>query len=310
MKLQQLRYVYVVAQRELNVSEAASALHTSQPGVSKQIRLLEQELGIPIFVRSGKRLVAVTEPGNTVIAAAQRILSEVDNLKKVGSEYRGTGQGTLSIATTHTQARYALPSVLSQFRTKYPNVMVRIHQGSPAQIVEMVRSGDADLAIATEAVGECDDLVSMPCYQWNRCVVVPQRHPLLRLKRKLTLEDIAKYPLITYDFAFAGRSRTHRAFADRGLTPNVVLTAIDADIIKTYVRLGMGVGLMAAMAFDAKSDKPLHSVDAGHLFEASTTWVGMKKGSFLRGYTIDFISAFAPHLTRSAIDRALRGDPV
>jgi LysR family cys regulon transcriptional activator len=241
------------------------------------------------------------------VSAAQRILSEVDNLKKVGAEFTAASKGALSIATTHTQARYALPGVLPTFRARYPKVMLRIHQGSPSQIVDMVRGGEADLAIATEGVGDSSDLVSMPCYQWNRCVVVPPRHPLLRLRRKVTLEDIGAYPLITYDFAFAGRSQTHRAFAERGITPNVVLTAIDADIIKTYVRLGMGVGLMAAMAFDAKADKPLHAIDVGHLFEPSTTWVGVKKGSFLRGYTVDFIAMFAPHLTRAAIQRSLRG---
>lgn len=306
MKLQQLRYVCVVAQRALNVSEAAHALHTSQPGVSKQIRLLEHELGIPIFVRTGKRLVSITEPGRVVISTAQRILGEVDNLKKIGAEFTGAKKGTLSIATTHTQARYALPNVISAFRERYPAVILRVHQGSPAQIVEMVRGGEADLAIATELVGESADLISLPCYEWNRCVVVPPRHPLLRLARAVTLEDIAKYPLITYDFAFAGRSQTHRAFTDRGITPNVVLTAIDADIIKTYVRLGMGVGLMAAMAFDAKSDKPLRALDASHLFESSTTWIGVKRGSLLRGFAVDFIAMFAPHLTRAAITKVLK----
>jgi LysR family cys regulon transcriptional activator len=307
MKLQQLRYVYVVAQRALNISEAAGALHTSQPGVSKQIRLLEHELGVPIFVRAGKRLVSITEPGREVVAGAQRILSEVDNLKKIGAEFTGAQRGTLSIATTHTQARYALPGVLPAFRARYPKVVLRIHQGSPTQIVDMVRSGEADLAIATEGVGDSADLTAMPCYRWNRCVVVPPRHPLLRLRRRITLEDIGAYPLVTYDFAFAGRSQTHQAFAGRGIVPNVVLTAIDADIIKTYVRLGMGVGLMAAMAFDAKTDKPLRAIDASHLFAPSTTWIGVRKGTLLRGYAVDFIATFAPHLTRATIQRTLKG---
>lgn len=306
MKLQQLRYVCVVAQRALNISEAANALHTSQPGVSKQIRLLEHELGVPIFVRSGKRLVSITEPGRVIVSAAQRILSEVDDLKKVGAEFTGAAKGVLSIATTHTQARYALPAVVPTFRARYPDVTLRIHQGSPVQIVEMVRSGEADLAIATEVVGESTDLVSLPCYEWNRCVVVPPRHPLLRLRQRVTLEDIGKFPLITYDFAFAGRSQMNRAFVDRGIVPNVVLTAIDADIIKTYVGLGMGVGLMAAMAFDTKIDKPLRSIDVSHLFEPSTTWIGVKKGSVLRSFALDFMLTFAPHLTRATIVKALK----
>lgn len=306
MKLQQLRYVCVVAQRNLNVSEAAQVLHTSQPGVSKQIRLLEHELGVAIFVRAGKRLTEVTGPGKVVLQTAQGILQAVENLKKIGHEFTQESAGTLSIATTHTQARYALPATVQVFRKRYPKVVLRIHQGNPAQIVNMVRSGEADIAIATEAVAESEDLLSLPCYEWNRCVVVPQKHALLKQRRRLSLQDIASYPLVTYDFAFAGRNQVNKAFSEQGLTPNVVLTAIDADVIKTYVQLGLGVGLLASMAFEPGIDKKLRAVDVSHLFEPSITHIGLRKGSYLRGYMYDFIELFAPHLTRVVVSKAMR----
>jgi LysR family cys regulon transcriptional activator len=296
----------VVAQRDLNVSEAAQVLHTSQPGVSKQIRMLEAELGVPVFARVGKRFTAITEPGHVVLQTAQRILREVDNLKKIGSEFARETRGSLSIATTHTQARYALPRVVQAFRKRYPEVMLRIHQGNPAQIVGMVRAGEADIAIATEAVAESADLVSLPCREWNRCVVVPLRHELLRKRTRLTLEDIARYPLITYDFAFAGHSQVNKAFTERGLQPNVVLTAIDADVIKTYVQLGLGVGLLASMAFDPKTDRKLRAIDVSHLFQPNITRVGLRRGSYLRGYTYDFIEIFAPQLTRAVVTKAMQ----
>jgi len=306
MKLQQLRSICVVAQHDLNVSEAAQALHTSQPGVSKQIRMLESELGVQIFTRVGKRFVEITPPGEAVLETARRIVRDIDNLKKIGREFAHESKGTLSIATTHTQARYALPHTVEAFRKRYPDVALRIHQGNPSQIVEMVNSGEADIAIATEAVAESDHLVALSCYAWNRCVVVPQKHALLGLRRRLTLQDIAKYPLVTYDFAFAGRGQVNKAFADHGLSPNVVLTAIDADVIKTYVQLGLGVGLLASMAFDPKVDRKLRAIDVSHLFEPSTTRVGVRKGAYLRGYVYDFIALFAPHLSRAKIEKALR----
>lgn len=310
MKLQQLRYICVVAQHDLNVSEAAQVLHTSQPGVSKQIRLLESELGVQIFTRVGKRYVEITPPGEAVLETARRIVSDIDNLKKIGREFAHEAKGTLSIATTHTQARYALPHTIEAFRKRYPEVVLRIHQGNPSQIVEMVNSGEADIAIATEAVAESDHLIALPCYTWNRCVVVPQKHELLRLRRRLTLQDIAAYPLVTYDFAFAGRGQVNQAFADQGLSPNVVLTAIDADVIKTYVQLGLGVGLLASMAFDPKVDRKLRAIDVSHLFEPSTTRVGVRKGAYLRSYVYDFIALFAPHLNRAKIEKALRAGVV
>ena len=306
MKLQQLRYLREVARTGLNISEAAERLHTSQPGVSKQIRLLEDELGVAIFVRHGKRILQVTEPGRVVLAMAERILSEADNLKRVGEGFAAEATGSLVIATTHTQARYALPPVVAKFRKQYPKVSLALRQGSPMQLCEQVIAGDADLAIATEAINEYRELTMLPCFQWNRCVVAPPGHPLLA-EKSLTLEAIARHPVITYDFAFAGRSQINKAFEARGLTPNVVLTAIDSDVIKTYVVLGLGVGIIAKMAFDPKQDRELRALDASHLFESSTTRIGIRRGTYLRGYAYDFIRLFAPHLTREVVDAAMRG---
>lgn len=304
MKIQQLRYLYEVARQGLNVSLAAEKLHTSQPGVSKQIQLLEEELGVDILVRHGKRVTGITEPGQTILAIAERILRETENLKRVGADFTNETHGSLSIATTHTQARYALPSVIKTFSERYPGVQLRLHQGNPSQIVEMVLSGEADIAIATEAIALQDELVTLPCYQWNRCVITQPGHPLLS-ERMLTLERIAEYPIITYDFAFAGRSQINKAFAERNLSPTVVLTAIDADVIKTYVELGLGIGIMASMAFDPERDRNLHSIDADHLFEPSTTKIGIRRNTYLRGYTYAFMEMFAPHLDRNAVDTAM-----
>ncbi|HVL35175.1 MAG TPA: CysB family HTH-type transcriptional regulator [Burkholderiales bacterium] len=306
MKLQQLRYLTEVARRGLNVSEAAEALHTSQPGVSKQIRALEEELGIEVFARHGKRLVAVTEPGKAVVAIAERILAEAANLRRAGEEFANEKLGTLTIAATHTQARYALPKAVTAFKKKYPGVQLRIHQGNPTQICEQVLAGEADLCVATEAIALYPDLVSLPVYQWNRCVVVPPRHALLRA-RPLTLERLAEHPIVTYDVAFANRSLVQKAFEARGLTPNVVLTALDSDVIKTYVQLGLGVGILARMAFDEKRDRPLRALDASHLFESSTTRLGVKRGAYLRRYAYDFIEMFAPQLPRAMVERVVSG---
>jgi len=306
MKLQQLRYICEVARHNLNLSNAAEALFTSQPGISKQIRSLEEELGVDIFVRHGKRVVAVTEPGQAILEIAQRVLKDVENLRQVGEEFTEEDSGHLTIATTHTQARYALPHVIQRFTKRYPGVRLSLRQGSPTQISELVTSGEADIAIATEAIELYEDLVMLPCYEWNRCVLVPPGHPLLKAK-KLTLEAMASFPIITYDFAFTGRSKMTQAFADKGLTPNVVLTAIDADVIKTYVELGLGIGIVAMMAYDPKRDTHLRAMDASHLFEPSTTRIGIRKNSYLRGYTYEFIEMFAPHLTRRVVDDAMHG---
>jgi LysR family cys regulon transcriptional activator len=306
MKLQQLRCLAEVARRGLNVSEAAEALHTSQPGVSKQIRALEDELGIEIFARHGKRLVQVTEPGKAVIAIAERILGEAQNLRRAGEEFANGKLGTLTIAATHTQARYALPKAVAQFKRRYPKVELVIHQGNPTQICEQVMAGEADFAVATEMISTYPELVSLPVYQWNRCVVVPPKHPLLRAA-PLTLETLAQYPIVTYDFAFANRSLVQKAFESRGLKPHVVLSAQDSDVIKTYVELGLGVGILAKMAFDAERDRRLRAIDASHLFESSTTRLGVKRGAYLRRYAYEFIEMFAPHLPRTIVERAVGG---
>jgi LysR family cys regulon transcriptional activator len=306
MKLQQLRCLTEVARRGLNVSEAAEALHTSQPGVSKQIRALEDELGVEVFVRHGKRLVAVTEPGKAVVAIAERMLAEAQNLRRAGEEFANDQLGTLTIAATHTQARYALPKAVAAFKRRYPKVELRIQQGNPTQICEQVLTGEADLGVATEMISQYPDLVSLPVYQWNRCVVVPAKHPLLK-ETPLTLEKLVEHPIVTYDFAFANRSLVQKAFEARGLKPHVVLSAQDSDVIKTYVELGLGVGILAKMAFDAKRDVMLRAIDASHLFESSTTRLGIKRGAYLRRYAYDFIGTFAPHLPATTVEQAVKG---
>jgi LysR family cys regulon transcriptional activator len=305
MKLQQLLYICEVARQNLNLSSAAEALFTSQPGISTQVRSLEDELGVDIFVRHGKRVVAITEPGKAILEIAQRVLKDVENLKQVGQEFTKEDHGSLTIATTHTQARYALPQVIQRFTKRYPGVRLSLRQGSPTQIWDLVSSGEADVVIATEAIELYDALVMLPCNEWNRCVLVPRGHRLLRAK-KLTIEAIAEFPIITYDFAFSGRTQVNQAFADKGLKPNVVLTAIDADVIKTYVELGMGIGIVAMMAYDPRRDTGLRAIDASRLFEPSVTRIGMRKNTYLRGYTYDFIEMFAPHLNRSVVDEAMR----
>ncbi|SNX60113.1 LysR family transcriptional regulator, cys regulon transcriptional activator [Nitrosomonas ureae] len=304
MKLQQLRYLCETARQDMNLSKAAKNLHTSQPAISKQIQMLENELGVDIFLRNGKRIVQITPPGQLIIKTATRMLRDADNLKKIAQEFTNEAGGTLTIATTHTQARYALPAVIKRFTARYPKVKLILRQGSPMQISTLVTSGEADVAIATEAIEHFQELVMLPCYEWNRCVIVLPKHPLLKIK-KLTLEAINQYPIITYDFAFTGRSKINQAFANCGLEPNVVLTAIDSDIIKTYVELGLGVGILANMAFDAKRDKNLRSIDASHLFESSTTRIGISRHSYLRGYIFDFIEMFAPHLNYASIQARL-----
>ncbi|MBI4195785.1 MAG: HTH-type transcriptional regulator CysB [Betaproteobacteria bacterium] len=307
MKLQQLRYLCEVAKRGLNLSEAAAALYTSQPGISKQIRLLEDELGVEILVRNGKRVVDVTEPGRIILDIAGRILKDTENLKQVGREFGAEDSGALAIATTHTQARYALPPVIQRFIQRFPKVRLSLREGSPHQIAELMRSGEADIAIVTEAYEHYQELVTLPCYQWNRCVITPLRHPLLAEPR-ITLELIARYPVVTYDFAFSGDSPIKRAFDARGIRPNVALTAIDADVIKAYVELGLGIGILAKMAFDPARDFGLRLIDASHLFDPSTTHIGIRRHAYLRGYVYEFIEMFAPHLTRRVVDATMRGE--
>jgi LysR family transcriptional regulator, cys regulon transcriptional activator len=305
MKLQQLRYVCEVVRHNLNLSTAAEALFTSQPGVSRQVRDLEEELGVDIFVRHGKRVVSVTEPGKAILEIAGRVLGDIENLKQVGHDFTRRDRGELTIATTHTYARYVLPQVLQRFSQQYPAVRVSLRQGSPDQSWEIVKSGDADIAMSTEPSKPSDQLVMLPCYACERAVLVPPGHPLLKAK-KLTIEAIAEYPIVTYDSTFGGQTKFHRAFAEKGLEPNVVLTAIDSDVIKTYVELGMGVGIVARVAYDRKRDSGLRLLDASTLFEASTTYIGIRAKNYLRGYTYDFIELFAPHLPRAAVDAAMR----
>jgi LysR family cys regulon transcriptional activator len=304
MKLQQLRYIWEVAHHDLNVSLTAKSLYTSQPGISKQIRLLEDELGVEIFSRSGKHLTRVTPTGEKILKIAGDILRQVDGIKQLTQEHNSPNHGSLSIATTHTQARYALPSIIEGFIGKYPDVALHMHQGTPVQISEKAADGTVDFAIATEALELFSDLLMMPCYRWNRCILVPKDHPLAQLD-SLTLEDVALYSIVTYVFGFTGRSRLDDAFREKGLKPKVVFTATDADVIKTYVRLGLGIGIVAHMAYDPEADSDLVAIEAGHLFESSVTSIGFRKGTYLRGYMYDFIEAFAPHLTRNVVDEAM-----
>lgn len=307
MKLQQLRYILEVAKHDLNVSATALSLYTSQPGISKQIRLLEDELGIEVFARSGKHLTRITPAGEAILEISAEILLKIESIKKVSQEFSNERKGSLSIATTHTQARYALPLAITEFIKSYPDVSLHMQQGTPMQISEMAASGKVDFAIATEALSHFSDLIMMPCYRWNRSVVVPKDHPLAEVSQ-LTLQDIAKYPIVTYVFGFTGRSKLDDAFKQQGLDPKVVFTAVDSDVIKAYVRLNLGVGIIASMAFDPKVDRDLVALDASHLFESSTTQIGFRKGTFLRGYMFEFINLFAPHLTPDIVRDVMECD--
>ncbi|MBI4290478.1 MAG: CysB family HTH-type transcriptional regulator [Betaproteobacteria bacterium] len=304
MNFQQLRYVRETVRRGLNLTEAANALCTSQPGVSKQIRELENELGFEIFVRHGKRIASLTEPGKAVLGIIERVLQEMENLKRAASDFRDQDAGPLTIATTHTQARYSLPRVVSEFKRRYPKVHLTMQQGRPPQLAEMVLAGTADIAIATEALDHYPGLLALPGFSWKHCVVVPPTHPLNKFA-PLTLDALARHPIVTYDPGFAGRSNIDAAFAERGLAVDVVLAAIDADVIKTYVELGLGVGIIPAMAYDPRRDPHLRALDCSHLFRTNTTRVAVKRGSLLRGYTYAFIEIFAPALTRKQVDLAL-----
>ena len=304
MKLHQLRYLDAVAQSWLNITAAAQKLHTSQPGVSKQIKLLEDELGFQIFVREGRNLTRITPAGQQVIDRALKILQEAQSIRDLSTELRDEGRGSLSIGTTHTQARYVLPDVIREFRGRYPNVRLNLHQGTSEQIAEMVAHDRIDCAIATGSDHLYSDLTLLPCYRWHRTVIVPHHHPLASAGR-LTFKALAAYPLVTYTFSFTGPSSLHDLFAKAGLTPNVAITARDADVIQTYVRLGLGVGIVAHMAV-ADDDPDLISIDAAHLFPAHTTWIGFRRGTLLRKYMYDFAQLLAPHLDRRLVDRAHR----
>lgn len=307
MNLHQLRFVREAARQNFNLTDAAKALHTSQPGVSKAIIELEEELGIDIFTRHGKRIRGLTEPGREVLKSVESIMQEVEGLKRIGKEYAAQDAGSFTIATTHTQARYSLPRVVQAFSQRYPKVRLSLLQGNPKQVAEMVLKDHADLAIATESIASIDGLVSLPCYQWEHLIVVPPDHQLLQ-SRQLTLEELASYPLVTYDNAFTGRNKINHAFSLRDLKPNVVLEAIDADVIKTYVELGLGVGIIAGMAYDAERDKGLRAMPAGHLFGTNISRVALKQGAYLRSYVYTFIELLAPTLNRKLIDQVISGE--
>lgn len=306
MKLQQLKYLLAIADNGLNITAAAERLYTSQPGVSKQLKLLEEELGLQLFTRKGKSLDGVTPAGEQVIRRARLIMQEVENIRSLASEYFEQEEGSLAIATTHTQARYVLPDIVGKFRERFPKVSLNLHQGTSEQISDMVAANNIDFAIATGSKELFSELLLVPSYHWDRSIIVPKGHELTRLDRKLTLSDLAKYPLVTYVFSFGGQSSFKRAFSDEGLEPNVVFTARDADVIKTYVRMGMGVGVVASMAADCSDRKDLQAIDAAGLFPRSTTWIGFRKDAVLRRYMTEFVQLFAPHVTAKHIEEIRR----
>ena len=306
MNIQQFRYVSEVVKRGLNVSEAAGALHTSQPGVSKQIRALEEELGVDIFLRQGRRFTGLTDAGHQIVAGIDRVLAEIANLRTVGAEFADPARGSLSVAVTHTQARYALPPAVTAFKKAFPEVKLKLLQGNPEQLARMVIEGEADLAMATEALDAYEELLTLPCYSWRHCVVVPEGHPLAAVK-PLTLEAIARYPIVTYDASFAGRTAIDRTFAARGLEPEVALSALDSDVIKSYVALGLGVGIVSARAFREGKEDGLVAIDCEHLFPVQTTRIAYRRGAYLRGFTIEFIKLMVPNLREADLKRLEAG---
>jgi len=309
MNFQQLRSVRETARNGFNLTEVAAMLYTSQPGVSRQIRELEDELGVTIFARAGKRLTGLTVPGQTLLPIVERLLQEADNLRSAGKEFVSRLEGGLSIAATHSQARYALPHAVRDFRALFPQVTLNLHQGSPKQVAEMLIAGEADIGIATEALASYPQLVTLPCYRWTHSIVVPHGHPLLRVESPLSLRELAQHPIITYDQGYTGRSHIDDAFDKEGVRPNVVITAMDADVIKTYVELGMGVGIIASIAYDEARDPALAAIDARHLFAMNMTNLGIRRGAYLRDFAYDFIRTFAPPLDRALVERALTTAP-
>jgi LysR family cys regulon transcriptional activator len=304
MNFQQLRSIREASRRGYNLTEVANVLFTSQPGVSRQIRELEEELGVEIFERNGKRLTGLTEPGKGILQIVERLLLEAENLQQASQEYTGVKSGTLTVATTHTQARYVLPKVVQAFRAAFPDVRIALQQSSPEHIADWVLSGKADVGIATEGLSQFEDLVSFPCYRWNHVIVAPDGHPLLG-RGKITLQDLAAYPLITYDVGFTGRSHIDDAFKKAGITTDIVLTAMDSDVIQQYVALGLGVGIVASMAIEQNGGKGLQAIEASHLFAPNVTRLAVRRGAYLRSYTYDFILQFAPELKRTDIESAL-----
>ncbi|CAN5570091.1 CysB family HTH-type transcriptional regulator [soil metagenome] len=308
MNFQQLRSVREAVRSGFNLTEAAHALHTSQPGVSRQIRELEDELGLALFARVGKRLTGLTAPGDHLLPIIERMLIESHNLRQAGQEFLAQEKGVLSIAATHSQARYALPVAVQEFRGRFPEVRLHLRQGSPKQIAQMLLDGEADVGIATEALSDYPQLVALPCFRWTHSLIAPPGHPLL--DGPLTIERLAEHPLVTYDGGFTGRTRIDQAFADAGLKPNLVITAMDADVIKTYVELGLGVGIVAGVAFETERDTKLRAVDAGHLFGINVTKLAVRRDAYLRSYVYAFIESFAPTLTRVTVEEALNSGAI
>lgn len=304
MNFQQLRSIREAARRGYNLTEVANVLFTSQPGVSRQIRELEEELGVEIFERNGKRLTGLTEPGRGILQIIERLLLEAENLRQASQEYSGEKSGTLTVATTHTQARYVLPRVVQAFRSAFPDVRIALQQSSPEHIAEWVMSGKADIGIATEGLSQFEDLVSFPCYSWSHVIVAPDNHPLASLSA-ISLQDLAAYPLITYDVGFTGRSHIDDAFRKAGIATDIVLTAMDSDVIQQYVALGLGVGIVASMAIEHNRTNGLRAIEAAHLFAPNVTRLAVRRGAYLRSYTYEFILRFAPGLKRSDIENAL-----
>jgi len=302
MKLQQLKYLLAIVDNGLNITAAAERMYTSQPGVSKQLKLLEEELGMQLFTRKGKSLGDITVGGLQVIDRARIIMREADNIRSLASDYYQEEEGSLSIATTHTQARYVLPQIVTEFRKRFPKVSLNLHQGTSEQIADMVAANDIDFAVATGSNDLFENLLLVPSYRWDRSIVVPKGHALTKLDRKITLQDLAEVPLVTYVFSFGGESSLKRAFADEGLEPDVVFTARDADVIKTYVRMGMGVGIVASMAADCADKEDLQVIDAEGLFPRSTTWIGYRKNAVLRRYMFEFLQLVAPHVSSQQLD--------
>lgn len=307
MNFQQLRSVREAVRRDFNLTDVSESLHTSQPGVSRQIRELEEEVGVDIFVRSGKRLIGLTPPGEQILPLVEQILQCADNIRHAGAEYADSRKGVLSIAATHSQARYALPPVIKEFRQRYPDVVLHLHQGSPKQVSEMLLEGEADIGVATEAVADYPGLLNLPCYRWSHSIIVPRGHPLAAVEGGISLSQLSRYPIITYGPGYTGRAHIDEAFARAGITPDIVMTAMDADVIKTYVELELGVGIVAAVAWDAERDTRLCAIDARHLFEINLTRLAIRRGAWLRGYAFHFIEMFVPTLTRAVVDQALKG---
>lgn len=307
MNFQQLRIIREAVRKDFNLTEVANSLYTSQPGVSKHIKDIEEELGVEIFIRKGKRLLGLTEPGKELVGVVERMLIDAQNLRRIADQFSMKESGNLVLATTHTQARYALPSVIRQFRADFPRVHLVLHQGSPQEIVDLLLEGKADIGIATESIAGVAELASFECYEWHHALIVPDGHPLTEMPR-LTLEAIAQHPIITYHAGFTGRANIDRAFAQAGLVPDIVLSAIDADVVKTYVEAGLGIGIVAEMAFNAQKDSGFKLLSTHDLFPTNVTRLALRKGRFLRSFAYRFIEHFVPGLNEEYITHQLKSD--